>query len=267
MANQNPYIPEKKMIIRVFDETHDIKTFRLECKTNHKPGQFMEVSLPGIGECPISIASYSNYYLDLCIRDVGNVTHLINSKRIGDYLWVRGPYGNGYPMDNFKGKDIVMVAGGTGTAPIKGAIEYILKNRKDFGKITVFTGFRHYEDVLFKREMEQWKKLFNYEFTLDCAPEGKNQNLKCNIGVVTALIDKSEISKDAVALMCGPPAMIKFAAQSLMNKGLDEKNVYISFERLMSCGIGKCGHCELGGKYVCKHGPVFSYDKAKDMTD
>ena len=259
----NPYIPNRYRIEKIFNETHDTKTFRVNTKINPLPGQFVELSILGIGEFPVSISSCSKDYIDLCIRNVGNVTNAVHSKKEGDHLWIRGPYGHGYPLKEIEGKDIILVGGGTGTAPLRGAIKFIESSRKRYGKVHIFFGFRHYNDILFLRDQKDWKKDFNFEFTLDCAPK----QMKCNVGVVTALIDKAELGPDAAALVCGPPVMIKFVMDSLMKKGIKEENVYISFERLMSCGIGKCGHCEIGGRYICKHGPVFSYKDAKKMVD
>lgn len=264
MHNQyNPYIPEKFRITKVFCETRDTATFRLECSMDHMPGQFVEVTVPGIGECPISFSSYSGKHIDLCIRNVGNVTRAIHAKKQGDFLWVRGPYGHGYPMQEMHGQDIMLIGGGTGVAPLRGALEYLSSNRKDFGKVSLYLGFRQPYDMLFKRDYNEWKRKFSLNLTVDKPEPG----WKGNVGVVTTLLDKAEINKDSAAIICGPPIMIKFIMQSLMAKGIKEEKVYISFERLMSCGIGKCGHCELSGKYVCRHGPVFRYDHTKSMVD
>lgn len=263
LKTNNPYIPKSFKIAKIFRETHDTSTFRINCKTKHMPGQFLEASVLGIGECPISICSCSGDYVDLCIRDVGNVTKAIHSKKAGNRIWLRGPYGKGYPMEEMYGRDICLVGGGTGVAPLIGVLEYIEKNRKAFGNVSIYFGFRFPHDMLFRRHFSRWRKKFSLNLTVDKAGGG----WKGNVGVVTTLLDKANISKDSVALICGPPVMIKFVMQSLGKKGIQEENVYISFERLMSCGIGKCGHCELGGKYVCKDGPVFRYDKAKGMVD
>ncbi|MBT4540479.1 anaerobic sulfite reductase subunit AsrB [Candidatus Woesearchaeota archaeon] len=259
----NPYLPKKVKIIKIMNETDDTKTFRVSFKIDHDPGQFVNVSVLGIGEAPISFSSHSNKFVDLCIRNVGNVTNAIHKKKIGDYLWIRGPYGKGYPMKKFHNKDIILVGGGTGVAPLIGAVDYIEQNLNKFDNVKLFFGFRHDKAILFKRNFKKWGKLFDFDFTLDC----KSKELKCNTGVITKLIEKADIKSNTIAIVCGPPIMIKFAVKSLLTKGIKEENIYISFERLMSCGIGKCGHCEVGGKYVCKNGPVFSYDIAKNMTD
>ncbi len=260
---ENPYLPKKYKILKIFPQTKDTSIFRVDCKFNHKPGQFVNVGIFGYGECPISICSYSIDYIDLCIRDVGNVTHAIHQKRQGEELWIRGPYGNGYPLEQFVDRDIILVGGGTGVAPLLGALEYIEKNRGRFGKVHLLFGFRNDEAILFSELFEKWGSMFHFEFTLDC----KSSKMQCNTGAVTALIDKTEFNKNSVALICGPPVMIKFVVASLLVKDISDFNMYISMERLMSCGLGKCGHCEVGGKYVCKHGPVFRYTVAKNMID
>ena len=252
----NPYLPKKTKILKIMKETEDTSTFRLNYRCKHKPGQFVDVSVLGIGECPISFASYSKDYIDLTVRNVGNVTNAIHKKKKDGHLFIRGPYGNGYPMKKFHGKNMIFVGGGTGVAPLIGAVDYI-------ENVSLFFGFRHDKAILFKRKFNDWSKMFNFDFTLDC----KSKQLKCNIGVVTKLIEKAELKKNSIAIVCGPPMMMKFVVKSLLAKEIKEENIYISFERLMSCGVGKCGHCEVGGKYVCKHGPVFRYDAAKDMID
>lgn len=275
---KNPYMPEKAIITKITKETKDTFTFRVKYKCNHMPGQFVNVSVLGIGECPISFASYSNDYIDLTIRNVGNVTKAIHEKKVGDYLWIRGPYGHGYPMETFHGKDIVLIGGGTGVAPLIGAVDYIEKNISKFKSVTLLFGFRNDESILFRTNYKRWVKLFNFDITLDCKTKiekaiKSNKFTKSSdkviykSGLITNLIVEHDLKKDSIAIVCGPPIMIKFVVQSLLEKGFSEDNIYISFERLMSCGLGKCGHCEVGGKYICKHGPVFTYKDSKDRLD
>ena len=265
-------MPKKAQITKITKESDNTSTFRVNYKSQHLPGQFVNVSVLGIGECPISFASYSHDYIDLTIRNVGNVTNAIHKKKIGDSLWIRGPYGNGYPMDKFHGKDIVLVGGGTGVAPLIGAVDYIGKNQDKFKSTTLLFGFRNYESLLFKKSYKKWAKVFNFDITLDCKPKKINSiknkdQIKLKIGLITNLVAVHDLKKDSIAIVCGPPIMIKFVVKSLLEKGFNENNIYISFERLMSCGLGKCGHCEVGGKYICKHGPVFSYKNSKDRLD
>jgi len=259
----NHYIPRKARIIEKWSETPDTSTFRIKYPVHHCPGQFVEVGVLGIGEAPVSICSYSQNYVDLCIRNVGNVTNHITSKNKGDTVHIRGPYGKGYPMKEFIGKDVIIVGGGTGVAPLRSVLQYIIGKRSRFLDISLFLGFRSPEDILFKRDMLLLKKSFNLTITVDHA--GKNwKGLK---GIVTAPLEKARINPNAKAILCGPPIMIKFVLQTLLKKGLKEENIYTSYERLMHCGIGKCGHCMISGRYVCKDGPVFRYDIAKKMID
>lgn len=260
----NPYEPVPVSIINITPQTGDTKLFKIDMKTYHLPGQFLEVSLPGIGEAPISIASHSERFIELIIRNVGSVTGAISSLIIGDTLWVRGPYGNGYPLKKLKGKDIVIVAGGTGLAPPRGLVKYIESHREDFGRVNLFLGFNEPKNILVRDDIARWEKTFNLELTVDtCSSDWCG-----NVGLVTGLLEKSTIEgKDWIAVACGPPVMIRFVTERLLTMGFSEEAIFVSLERLMMCGIGKCGHCMVGDKYVCKDGPVFDYKTAKGMVD
>lgn len=265
MDDINPLAPINMQIEKITQETIDTKTFRLKTPSEYMPGQFFMCSLFGIGESAISIASYDDKYVDLCIRNVGSVTNKIHHLKKGDHLGIRGPYGNGYPMKEFKGKDILIVGGGTGVAPLKGVIDYIKKERDSFGNIDIFLGFRTPDDILFKYEIDDWKKRFNLMLTVDKA----DKSWRGNLGVVTNLLDKSEFNKDnLVVLTCGPPMMIKFVIELLQQKkGIQDYQIWVSLERNMKCGCAKCGHCMIQDKYVCKDGPVFNYKVARDLMD
>lgn len=283
IKNHENYVPKKAKIIFNKQMTKDTVLLRIDFKIKHEPGQFVQVGLLGIGECPISICSYSENYIELCIRSVGDLTKKLCALKTGDEILIRGPYGNGYPMKEFFKKDIVLIGGGTGVAPLIGVIKYIEKNRKKFGKIDIFFGFKTPADVLFKEEIEEWMNL-----PLICivpSPKQKNkpQCMKdfkahltvdqtclgwtCNIGIVTNVIEKENLSKDAKSIICGPPMMLKSTGELLIKKGIKEKNIYTSLERRMSCGIGKCGRCMINTKYVCKHGPVFNFVELKTLKD
>ncbi len=255
------YIPEKAKIVKRICFTYDTSLFRLEKSMKHKPGQFVEVSVLGIGEGPISICSFSDGYLDLCIKKVGTLTGAIHKLREGDGLFIRGPYGNGYPMEEFVGRDVVLVGGGTGTASLAGVIEYIRSHRKDFARLQAYFGFREPKEILFRDSIKKWKEEFDCNITVDkCDEEWQG-----NVCVVPSLVEKAEISKEAIVIICGPPIMIHYTMQALQKKNIPEEQIYVSLERLMKCGIGKCGRCQAGSKYVCKDGPVFRYDQAKDF--
>ena len=263
MASSNPYKPTAVEILKVINETADTKTFRLKLSHSPMPGMFYELSLFGYGEVPISVASYNDKYVDFCIRNVGTVTSALHKLSKGDKIYVRGPYGNGYPMQNFKDKDITIIAGGTGVAPVKGAIEYIEKHKNDYKNIKIFLGYRSYDDILFNDAIKRWQKNFNVAIALD----KKDPRWSGSVGVITKLIKKTRLNPDSVYILCGPPIMLKFVIQELKTINVPDENIYISFERFMQCGIGKCGHCMIEDKYVCKDGPVFRYDSAKYLKD
>ena len=261
---KNPYLPKLAKITRIIKETSDTKTYTLAYKTKYDPGQFVEVSVIGIGEAPISICSYSNKTIDLCIRDVGNVTHIISKLKKGNYLAIRGPYGFGYPMQYMINNDIIVVAGGTGVAPVRSVIEFIEQKRNNFRNVDIFLGFRSPGDVLFMKYIKRWQNKFNVHLTVDKA----DKSWKYNIGVVTKLLENSNLNNEnKTVVTCGPPIMIKFVIQTLEKLGFHHDQIYVSFERLMKCGIGKCGHCMIKGIYVCKDGPVFRYDTVKDLKE
>jgi len=260
----NPYIPEQAKILDVRRLTFDTNIYRINHKIKHDPGQFVQVSLLGIGECPISICSHSNKYIDLCIRDVGNVTKFIHKLKKGDSIFVRGVYGHGYPMEMLENKDVIVIGGGTGVAPLRSVIEYLENNTKMFGDIYIFLGFRSPDDILFKNDTKRWNKKFKLILTVDKAP----RTYKGKVGYIMPLLEKEKFNiEHSVALTCGPPIMIKFVLQSLKKIGFSDDQIYVSYERLMHCGIGKCGHCAMSGHLVCQHGPVFNYSIAKDFED
>lgn len=258
------YTPEKHKIIEVFDETQYTKTFRVEYARKHYPGQFVQVSLPGYGECPISIASYNPKYLDLTIRNVGNLTQAIHGLKKGDYLYLRGPYGSGYPMIDLRGKDLVIIGGGTGVAPLRSVVEYVEAHPHEYRNVQIFLGFRNEERLLFRECIDKWCRCFETSVTLDTC----TKSWKKDVGPVTTLLEKTKFNKErAIVLTCGPPVMIRFVVQSLKKKKFDDRQIYVSLERMMSCGVGKCGHCRIHKKYVCKDGPVFNYALRKDLVD
>ncbi|MBI5158485.1 FAD/NAD(P)-binding protein, partial [Candidatus Micrarchaeota archaeon] len=239
----------KAVIRKVAVETPDVKTFSLEMeeKMRFKPGQFVELSILGIGEAPISISSCPrDELLELSVKRVGDVTNVLHELKLGDSVWVRGPYGNGWP--EVEENDLV-VGGGIGIAPLRPVV-------RRAGKISVYYGARTPEDLCFKKELKEWGKKMKVEVTVDSEGAGWNGS----VGPVTALIEKAG-RLDGKALICGPPIMIKFVADALKKKGVKEENVFVSLERVMKCGFGKCGRCMLGGKYVCTDGPVFKYSE------
>ncbi|MCS7118754.1 MAG: FAD/NAD(P)-binding protein [Archaeoglobaceae archaeon] len=270
---ENIYKPFKSKILKIVEQTCDTKVFRLEVKDfKYMPGQFVELSIPGIGEAPISITSspHEEGYIDLCVRRVGNVTNALHRMNVGDYVWIRGPYGVGFPFETIKGKDIVYVAGGIGMAPLRSSLRYVLHKKKDFGKVTLLYGARTPADLLYKEEFDIWAKECNFLVTVDSdkLPDGKPSGWKGNIGVVTTLFAKLGYSiKDAIGIVCGPPAMYKFVIQEFRKAGMPDSSIYISLERHMKCGVGKCQHCQINNRYVCIDGPVFNYADVKHLPE
>jgi sulfite reductase subunit B len=260
---QNPYSVEEYRILDVKRVNKDTVILKIKTKLNPQPGQFVQVSIPNIGEAPISNASYNAKELDLLVRNVGNVSAKITELKKGQDVLLRGPYGHGYPMDEMKDKDIILIGGGTGAAPPRSVIQYLQKNRKQFKQVQIFFGFRGPKEILFADDFESWKKDFQFYLTVDKADPG----YAGKVGLVTQLIDENTISQEARVIICGPPMMIKFCIEKLLSKGIQEKNIYLSLERHMKCGIQKCGHCMIHDKYACKDGPVFRYDEMKDAKE
>ncbi|MGL5820060.1 MAG: anaerobic sulfite reductase subunit AsrB [Sarcina sp.] len=262
----NEYIPFLSTIKEVIKHTEKEYTFRMEFTGEVKPGQFFEVSLPKFGEAPISVSGIGPDYVDLTIRKVGKVTNEIFEKYVGDSLFLRGPYGNGFDLNDYKGKEVIIVAGGTGVSPVKAVIDYFANNPDEAIRSTLIAGFRSPEDMLFKKEMEIWQKNINEcIITVDNADETYNGN----IGLVTKYIPNIEIlDKDNVeVIVVGPPMMMKFTVMEFEKLGIKDKNIWISQERKMCCGIGKCGHCRMGDTYICLDGPVFNYTEGKLLID
>jgi sulfhydrogenase subunit gamma (sulfur reductase) len=246
-------------------EFHAPYTFLFTLNKNFggEPGQFVQVSLLPYGEVPISLCSYDRKNPQLLIKAVGNTTDAICALDVKSRLWIRGPYGRGYPMEEVKGRDLVVIAGGTGVAPPRSVLDYVEAHRKNFGKVSVFLGFRNPEEILFKEDIEHWQKKFDTLITLDKGDE----NWKGRVGVITTILEDKKFEPNTVFVICGPPIMIKFVIELLKKKNVKDEQVYVSLERRMKCGIKKCGHCMIHGKYVCRDGPVFRYDEVKGIEN
>lgn len=261
----NEYIPFRSEILEVIEHTEIEYTFRMSYKGDVKPGQFFEVSLPKYGEAPISVSGIGAGYVDLTIRKVGKVTNEIFKNYVGDRLFLRGPYGNGFDVENYKGKELIVVAGGTGLSPVRGIVEYFSKNSSHSKGFTLITGFKSPEDILFKKDMHQWRESMNLILTVDSAKEG----YQGNVGLVTKYIPELKIEdmENVQVIVVGPPMMMKFTVLEFLKLGIKEENIWISQERKMCCGIGKCGHCKIDDTYICLDGPVFNYTKGKSLID
>ena len=262
---KNEYIPFLSEIKEVIKHTEIEYTFRMTFEGDVKPGQFFEVSLPKFGEAPISVSGIGEGTVDLTIRKVGKVTNEIFEKYEGDKLFMRGPYGNGFELENYKGHEIVVVAGGTGLSPVRGIMQHFSSHPEEAKGFTLITGFKSPDDVLFKQDLKEWEKTMNLIVTVDQAPEGYTGHT----GLVTKFIPDLEIKdlEEVQVVVVGPPIMMKFTVQEFLKRGIKEENIWISQERKMCCGIGKCGHCKIDDTYICLDGPVFNYTKGKLLRD
>ncbi len=234
------------------------------------PGQFNILGLPGYGEAAISFSSLvmNNKSFFHTIRLVGNVTRAICQLNKGDKLTVRGPYGNGWPLEKAAEKNLIIVAGGIGMAPLRSVIYYLLQNRKKFGKVFLLYGAKNEEYILYKEEIKSWSELTDISVWLSVDEKPKEKFLDLQVGVVTTLLNKIDVPlSDSLTFTCGPELMMRFVARNLILKGQSGNDIFVSLERRMKCGIAHCGHCQIGAKYVCKDGPVFSYSDIKRFAD
>ncbi len=262
---KNEYIPFKSKILDIIKHTEIEYTFRMEYTGDVKPGQFFEVSIPKFGEAPISVSGIGENFVDLTIRKVGKVTDEVFTNYAGSSFFLRGPYGNGFEVENYKGKELVIIAGGTGLSPVRGVVEHFNNNINEVESFTLIAGFKSSKDMLFKDDLKAWDKNINLIATIDKEEEGYTGP----VGLVTKYVPELEIkNKDNVQfIVVGPPMMMKFAVMAVQELGIKEENIWISQERKMCCGIGKCGHCKINDKYICLDGPVFRYDEGKTLID
>ena len=267
------YVPTMARLLRVEQITELEKVFTLELPDGHslgnEPGQFVEVSLFGIGEAPISISSSpsrSNGTFELCVRRVGDVTNALHQMDPGTMLGIRGPFGNPFPIAEMKGKDILFAAGGLGLAPLRSLINEVLDQRGLFGRVIILYGTKQPSEILFKDELAEWAERDDVEFHMTV--DRGDEDWKGNVGVITTLFSKITVnSRATVAATCGPPIMYRFVLMELLGKGIPETQIYLSLERRMKCGVGKCGHCQINGLYCCQDGPVFRYADVKGLEE
>ncbi len=267
-APLDPMTPVPWRVVERRDETHDTFTVSLEPvegggAPRFAPGQFNMLYAFGAGESAISISgdpAATDGRLVHTIRRVGTVTAALSHLRPGDQLGLRGPFGNPWPMESLRGRDLVFVAGGIGLAPLRPAIYHALSHRADYGRIVILAGARSPEDVLFTDDLDRWKALDGVEcrLTVDRAGEGWTRN----VGVVTKLIPKAKFDpSQAAALVCGPEIMMRYTAVEFRNRGLTNERIFVTMERNMKCAVALCGHCQLGPEFLCKDGPVFPFER------
>jgi sulfhydrogenase subunit gamma (sulfur reductase) len=234
----------------------------------HEPGQFVELSIFGVGEAPFSVSSSPTLKgsFELGVRRAGMLTDVLLRQQPGTKVGIRGPFGNGIDVEKFKGKDVLIVAGGIGLVPMRSMINFIIDNRDQFGKLIICYGSKSDQDLLFTDELAQWEKdpSIDYRLTVD---QGSD-TWRGNTGVITTLIPGLDLDlPNTVCCICGPPVMYRFVLLSLKSKGLAEENIYMSLERRMKCGVGKCGHCQINHSYVCQDGPVYHYPDIKSLQE
>lgn len=265
----NPLISEIKKVEQL---TASEKRFEIALPDNqslgHKPGQFVEVSIFGFGEAPISISSSptKNATFDLTVRKTGRLTDKLHEFESGAQIGIRGPFGNGFDVEKFKGKDMLFIAGGIGLAPLKSLIDYTVDRREDYNRIMIVYGTKHPSEILFPDEIDKWKENKTVEFHMTVDRPDKNWN--GNVGVITTLIPPLDLDvENTIATVVGPPIMYKFVLMSLKGKRIPDENIYLSLERRMKCGVGKCGHCQINSTYVCQDGPVYHYPHAKELEE
>lgn len=266
----NPYVPVPARIVEKHEEARQIFTFRLQFDDptlrdsySFKPGQFNMVYAFGNGEVPISIVSDpTEEYLDHTIRVVGGVTQAMDRLKKGDVVGIRGPYGSSWPIAEAEGKDVIILTGGLGCAPVTSVIHYIFKRRASFGSLKILHGIKTPKDLLYRERFREWEKHPDTEVYLTV--DHPDRKWKYNVGVVTNLFREVRIRPDnSIVMICGPEVMMRSAIRDLLAQGLGESQIHVSLERNMKCAVGFCGHCQFGPEFVCKDGPVFRYDNIK----
>lgn len=265
------YSPVMAEIVRVEQMTdlENLYTIRLpEGELGHQPGQFVELSIFGVGEAPFSISSSPTHRgeFELGVRRVGMLTEVLGRMQPGQKVGIRGPFGNGVDIEQFKGRDVLIVAGGIGLVPMRSMINYVIDNPQDFGTLHIVYGSRTDGDLLFRDELAKWEAdpKIDYHVTVDQGSESWTGHT----GVITTLIPGLELDlENTVCCVCGPPIMYRFALLALKSRGLPERNIYMSLERRMKCGVGKCGHCQINSTYVCQDGPVYHYPDIKNLQE
>jgi len=267
------YLPTQGRIIKITPLTEQEKLFTIELPDGislaHRPGQFVQVSLLGVGEAPISISSSpsrSNGSFELCIRRAGDLTSAVHRLEPGGVLGVRGPFGNGIPIERFRGKDILFAPGGLGLAPLRASINQVLDNRSNYGRVMILYGARNPGELLFKEELIEWSERHDVEFHVTV--DHPNQDWKGNVGVITTLFENIQVyAPNTIAITCGPPVMYRFVLIEMLGLGIREGNIWLSLERRMKCGVGKCGHCQINQIYTCQDGPCFTYAQIKSLEE
>ena len=271
-AGPTPFLPRLARIVAAEQFTPKEKWFRLVFEDGkplaHPPMSFVQVTVFGIGEAPISVCSSPTreQAFEMCVRSAGSVTNAMHRLGVGDVMGIRGPYGNGFDASAHKGKDFLFVAGGLGLAPARSLIQYVLDKRQDYGRVNILIGARTPGDLLFNADIREWTSRRDIDtlVTVDRPAEGWTGN----VGVITTLFKKIKVNPSTtLAVIIGPPIMFKFAVLEALACGVPEKRCICSLERRMKCGLGWCGHCQIRNVYVCQEGPVFTYEQVKKLRE
>lgn len=271
----NVYMPQLTRIVQIWDETPDTRTLRLQFQNEEtrnnftfRAGQFALYSVFGSGECVFCIASSPTKkgYIECSFKKVGKVTSALRDLVVGDTVGFRGPYGNSFPLEKMKGKNLLFVGGGIGLAPLRSLIDNVLDLRAEFGNITILYGARSVSDLVYKPQLKEWGDRSDINFIKTVDPGGEDKSWDGKVGFVpTVLSEVGPTGTDSMAIVCGPPIMIKFTLQALKKLGFADENIITTLENRMKCGFGKCGRCNVGPTYVCKDGPVFSAAELASM--
>ncbi len=276
VLSRNPYQPHMARIVRVYKMAPDNHLFTLRfvddaqaASFTYRPGQFLMLSIPGAGEAPISISSSPSRpgVLELCVRRVGRVTNALYRMKTNDLVGVRGPYGNGFPIEVIAGNDLLFAAGGLGMAPLRSLVWYALDNREKFNRITLMYGAKSPDEMLFREELVSLVDRMDMTCLLivDADPTGTWQH---RVGLLPTLFDHATLDPPRTyAAVCGPPVVYKYVLERLLKLGFSKDRILMSLERRMKCGVGKCGHCSVGYKYTCLHGPIFTYWDAINLPE
>jgi len=269
----DPMLPQPYLVREVFKETPDTFTLRLDPEnavneTAFRPGQFSMLWVFGVGEMPISISGDPALHnrLVYTVRSVGQATHSLVNQRVGNGVGVRGPFGTGWPVEAARGRDVIVVAGGIGLAPLRPVIYQVLQNRKDYGRLVILYGGRSPRDLLYRKELVKWAR--NSETQVLVTVDYGGLSWRGHVGVVTTLFKYSRLHPArSVAMVCGPEIMMRFVIRELEAAGLSRDDIYLSMERNMNCAVGFCGHCQYGPHFICKDGPVFRYEQVRALLE
>jgi len=271
--NRSIYLPEVATLQKIENMTDKDRFFEFTLEgreLDHQPGQFVELSIPGIGEAPFSISSSPTKQgsFEMLIRNVGKVTEAVHRLEPGAQVGIRGPFGSHFAVERYHGKDLLFIAGGLGLAPLRSAINYVMDKREDYSGITILSGARDRSQRLFPEEVKRWSRA-PHTLVLETLDQG-DEGWSGQTGVITTLIPMVAdriIPSETKAFVVGPPVMYRFVIRELEALGFDDKDILVSLERRMECGVGKCGHCQIDDIYVCQEGPVFTYDSIRESME